>query len=133
MPVSWTPILPTFLLFVLISTSEAIPAASIPLPQPMAAPTPTPTITSETYLQQQHQQQTYQYPPPVDEPISSSSIFPESSGGKELDVTSIITKRLNAMRKLQDNPLDTEALKLMYNTQKDVCVDKQSNAVLEFC
>lgn len=24
------------------------------------------------------------------------------------------------MRKLQDNPLDQEAIKLMYNTQKDV-------------
>lgn len=26
------------------------------------------------------------------------------------------------MRKLQDNPLDQEAIKLMYNTQKDVSV-----------
>lgn len=42
------------------------------------------------------------------------------SSVKNLDVSSIITKRLNAMRKLQDNPLDSEALKLMYNTQKDV-------------
>ena len=39
---------------------------------------------------------------------------------QELDVTSIITKRLNAMRKLQENPMDSEALKLMYNSQKDV-------------
>lgn len=48
------------------------------------------------------------------------------SGGKDLDVTAIITSRLNAMRKLQDNPLDSEALKLMYNTQKDV-------SYLDFC
>lgn len=46
------------------------------------------------------------------------------SGGKDLDVTSIITKRLNAMRKLQENPLDSEAIKLMYNTQKDVSEKK---------
>lgn len=39
---------------------------------------------------------------------------------KDLDVTSIITKRLNAMRKLQDNPMDSEAIKQMYRTQKDV-------------
>lgn len=35
-------------------------------------------------------------------------------------MSTIITQRLNAMRKLQDNPLDSEAIKLMYNTQKDV-------------
>lgn len=104
-------------------TAAIVPApSSIPLPQPVAAPI-NPAITSETYLQQQHQQQTYQYPPPpAEEPAPPSSIFPETNGSKDLDVTSIITKRLNAMRKLQDNPLDTEALKLMYNTQKDVCI-----------
>lgn len=102
---------------------DPAPALSIPLPEPVAAPTQ-PAITNETYLQQQHQQQTYHYPPKAEEPAPSTSIFPDSSGGKELDVTSIITKRLNAMRKLQDNPLDTEALKLMYNTQKDVCIEK---------
>lgn len=50
----------------------------------------------------------------------ADNIFAETKMGKNLDVTSIITKRLNAMRKLQDNPLDSEAIKLMYKTQKDV-------------
>lgn len=107
---------------------DPAPALSVPLPEPVAAQTQ-PAITNETYLQQQHQQQTYHYPPKVDEPAPSTSIFPDSSGGKELDVTSIITKRLNAMRKLQDNPLDTEALKLMYNTQKDVCIGTISHSI----
>lgn len=57
-------------------------------------------------------------PAPV-EPIVDN-IFADKIVGKDLDVTSIISKRLNAMRKLQDNPLDSEAIKLMYKTQKDV-------------
>lgn len=51
---------------------------------------------------------------------TNDNIFADTSTGKDLDVTSIITMRLNAMRKLQENPLDSEAIKLMYNTQKDV-------------
>lgn len=39
---------------------------------------------------------------------------------QNLDVTSIISQRLNAMRKLQDNPHDVEAIKLMHTAQKDV-------------
>lgn len=57
---------------------------------------------------------------PTTDSTQNNSIFPDTHAGKDLDVTTIITKRLNAMRKLQDNPLDSEALKLMYNTQKDV-------------
>lgn len=75
-------------------------------PQPVAPPKVTPIV---------HTLQTVQ---PAPQPVDN--IFAETSTGKNLDVSSIITTRLNAMRKLQDNPLDTEALKLMYNTQKDV-------------
>lgn len=39
---------------------------------------------------------------------------------QNLDVTSIITQRLNAMRKLQDNPHDSDAMRSMNNAQKDV-------------
>lgn len=53
---------------------------------------------------------------------TSDNIFAHKAAPKDLDVTSIITKRLNAMRKLQDNPMDSEAIKLMYKTQKDVRV-----------
>ncbi|KAG4068536.1 hypothetical protein HA402_004877 [Bradysia odoriphaga] len=60
--------------------------------------------------------------PPNPEPVPApeTNIFPDANVGSNLDVTTIITKRLNAMRKLQDNPLDQEAIKLMYNTQKDM-------------
>lgn len=53
-------------------------------------------------------------------PQPADNIFADTGAGKDLDVTSIITKRLNAMRKLQENPMDSEAITLMYRTQKDV-------------
>lgn len=58
--------------------------------------------------------------PPEQSTAPIDNIFADQKTSKSLDVTSIITKRLNAMRKLQDNPLDSEAIKLMYRTQKDV-------------
>lgn len=81
------------------------PAATVPVPLPVPVPVPRkpePTASTST---------------------GGDNIFAEMNSGvstKDLDVTAIITSRLNAMRKLQDNPLDSEALKLMYNTQKDV-------------
>lgn len=59
-------------------------------------------------------------PPPTTSisPSIDGSIFPEAND--DFDVSSIIAKRLNAMRKLQENPNDPVALKLMYNSQKDV-------------
>lgn len=35
-------------------------------------------------------------------------------------MSSIISQRLNAMRKLQENPQDNDAMKLMENSQKEV-------------
>ncbi|XP_055529798.1 protein Son [Wyeomyia smithii] len=52
-------------------------------------------------------------PPPIE-------VFPTNQEAIKLDVSSIISQRLNAMRKLQDNPADAEAIKLLYNTQKDM-------------
>lgn len=68
-------------------------------------------------------------PAPVTEPVQPpDNIFADAVIRKDLDVTSIITKRLNAMRKLQDNPMDSEAIKLMYRTQKDVSSDFNRNS-----
>jgi hypothetical protein len=38
-----------------------------------------------------------------------------------LDIGSIVSQRLTAMRKLQENPNDVQALSEMYRAQKDVC------------
>lgn len=48
------------------------------------------------------------------------TVFPTNHEANKLDVSTIISNRLNAMRKLQDNPADAEAIKLLYNTQKDM-------------
>lgn len=99
-----------------------------PIPQPVPQPVPLPV--SQPIMQLPPQ--AMPTPMPIEMPTGSveqvpplqqqqgDNIFADVSTGKNLDVTAIITTRLNAMRKLQDNPLDTEALKLMYNTQKDV-------------
>lgn len=99
---------------------EAPPTAELPLPVPPVDPVLLTQYNQTPYIPQPLQ--AYQQPAAtaVEQAQPSLSIFPEMVSGKDLDVTTIITKRLNAMRKLQDNPLDSEAIKLMYNTQKDV-------------
>lgn len=37
-----------------------------------------------------------------------------------LDISSIVSKRLEAIRKLQENPNDSHALTQMYNAQQEV-------------
>uniref|UniRef100_A0A1Q3F574 Protein SON n=1 Tax=Culex tarsalis TaxID=7177 RepID=A0A1Q3F574_CULTA len=60
-------------------------------------------------------------PPPLATPAADvPEVFPSNPEGNKLDVSTIISNRLNAMRKLQDNPADAEAIKLLYNTQKDM-------------
>ncbi|XP_075146619.1 son RNA binding protein [Haematobia irritans] len=68
-------------------------------------------------------------PPPIvpnnftpDVPVPSSnrdSIFPEPPANA-MDVSSIISKRLNAMRRLQENPMDSEAAKMLYYSQREM-------------
>ncbi|XP_004529310.1 protein SON [Ceratitis capitata] len=58
-------------------------------------------------------------PSSTDAHISGNKVFPEQSG-QQFDVSSIISKRLQAMRRLQENPMDPEAIKMMYNSQKDM-------------
>lgn len=95
----------------------------MPLPVPMPVPMPVPVPV-------QIQPTPTAIPPPAplaieaplnSAPVSTDNIFAGvGQNTKDLDVTSIITKRLNAMRKLQENPMDSEAIKAMYRTQKDV-------------
>ncbi|XP_022218623.2 protein Son [Drosophila obscura] len=55
----------------------------------------------------------------MQQPSHSASIFPESLP-LSMDVSSIITQRLSAIRRLQTNPTDCEAIKMMYNAQRDM-------------
>lgn len=50
------------------------------------------------------------------------------------DVSEIISQRLNAMRKLQDNPNDVEATKTLYETQQNVSfLNEQKLIFMFFC
>lgn len=42
---------------------------------------------------------------------------------QNLDIGSIVSQRLTAMRRLQENPNDLEALNQMYQAQKDVSIN----------
>lgn len=82
-----------------------------PVPQPVAPPTIQQTVPS--------------FPQPVAPPISTpvaenQSVFPTTHNIGNLDISNIVTQRLNAMRKLQDNPNDYEAQSLLNSAQKDV-------------
>nr|NP_001262426.1 Son RNA binding protein, isoform B [Drosophila melanogaster]NP_649914.1 Son RNA binding protein, isoform A [Drosophila melanogaster]Q9VHB0.1 RecName: Full=Protein Son; AltName: Full=RNA-binding protein Son [Drosophila melanogaster]AAF54409.1 Son RNA binding protein, isoform A [Drosophila melanogaster]AGB95808.1 Son RNA binding protein, isoform B [Drosophila melanogaster] len=52
-------------------------------------------------------------------PMQSASIFPDVTP-PSMDVSSIITQRLSAIRRLQENPADSEALKMMYTAQRNM-------------
>lgn len=56
-------------------------------------------------------------PSPPKEPVPT--VFPKAIN-PNVDVSSIISMRLNAMRRLQDNPMDSEAIKMIYNCQQDM-------------
>ncbi|XP_001359575.2 protein SON [Drosophila pseudoobscura] len=93
---------------------EPVPApviASTPAPIPFVPEVPIPSATtpvtpSRSAATQHHSSH-------------SASIFPES-GPLSMDVSSIITQRLSAIRRLQTNPTDCEAIKMMHNAQRDM-------------
>lgn len=75
-------------------------------------------------------------PPPLTKPydwksddhycksIVPASEIPPPPSEPPVDVSEIISQRLNAMRKLQENPNDVEASKTLYETQQNVRVTK---------
>lgn len=53
-----------------------------------------------------------------DKPTTTKSIFPTQEEAKKIDIGSIISERLQAVRKLQENPYDVQALFKMHNVQE---------------
>jgi len=51
-------------------------------------------------------------------PAATQSIFPNAEEAKNLDIGSIISERLQAVRKLQENPYDVQALSKMHHVQE---------------
>ncbi|XP_058130392.1 protein Son [Anopheles ziemanni] len=58
---------------------------------------------------------------PVNDPgPGPNNVFQTQPDAPMLDVSQIVSQRLNAMRRLQENPADPEARQLLYTTQKDM-------------
>nr|CAD7458666.1 unnamed protein product [Timema tahoe] len=53
-------------------------------------------------------------------PPIETSVFPVAENNENLDIGSIVSQRLTAMRKLQENPHDVQALNEMYKAQKSM-------------
>lgn len=61
--------------------------------------------------------------------VPEVTVFPTTSHFGNLDITNIVTQRLNAMRKLQDNPNDYEAQSLLNSAQRDVICLFENNCL----
>uniref|UniRef100_A0A1I8PF24 G-patch domain-containing protein n=1 Tax=Stomoxys calcitrans TaxID=35570 RepID=A0A1I8PF24_STOCA len=101
-----------------IALTPQLPFMCVPPPQPVPPAVPAPSVPPIV-------------PPPIpvvpnnftpDVPVPSSSrdsVFPDPPA-HTMDVSSIISKRLNAMRRLQENPMDSEAAKMLYYSQREM-------------
>nr|CAD7569598.1 unnamed protein product [Timema californicum] len=59
-------------------------------------------------------------PAQASSPPIETSVFPVAENNENLDIGSIVSQRLTAMRKLQENPHDVQALNEMYKAQKSM-------------
>ncbi|XP_016950384.2 protein Son [Drosophila biarmipes] len=100
---------------VLVPPAAAVPSLNVPQPvPPPISKEPVPPTPATPFVPE--------VPIPSTTPTTpapSASIFPEVTP-PSMDVSSIITQRLSAIRRLQDNPADSEALKMMYNAQRNM-------------
>uniref|UniRef100_A0ABM0MLJ5 Protein SON-like n=1 Tax=Saccoglossus kowalevskii TaxID=10224 RepID=A0ABM0MLJ5_SACKO len=51
---------------------------------------------------------------------SNDSVFPKQPSQLNVDITTMVTERLQAMRKLQENPHDVEAMGVMYKANQQI-------------
>ncbi|XP_030373529.1 protein SON [Scaptodrosophila lebanonensis] len=105
-----------------------------PVPPPISTPSVEPlvptaitsaAVTGRPFVPEVPIPSTINAPPPVLQPVPhpappTESIFPQTAP-PNMDVSSIITQRLSAIRRLQENPTDFEAMKMMYNAQRNMC------------
>ncbi|XP_042220659.1 protein SON-like isoform X1 [Homarus americanus] len=66
-----------------------------------------------------HQTESDWVPVPPKEKKEEDKVFPQSEP-PAVDISQIVSTRLSAMRKLQDNPHDSEAIKTLHNVQKEM-------------
>ncbi|KAK8724299.1 hypothetical protein OTU49_011327 [Cherax quadricarinatus] len=66
-----------------------------------------------------HQTESDWVPVPPKEKKEEDKVFPQTEV-QAVDISQIVSTRLSAMRKLQDNPHDSEAIKTLHNVQKEM-------------
>lgn len=89
---------------ILPASAPPVQAKPVPAPEPVAAPLIGPVA------------------PPGSLPVGKKAgIFPHPPADN-VDIGSIVSQRLAAMRKLRENPNDVEALSEMYHAQNGVCI-----------
>ncbi|XP_045618334.2 NK-tumor recognition protein isoform X5 [Procambarus clarkii] len=82
-----------------------------------------------------HQPESDWVPVPPKEKKEEDKVFPQSEPQQAVDISQIVSTRLSAMRKLQDNPHDSEAIKTLHNVQKEMqnwALSKQEPAPGQF-
>ncbi|XP_051154730.1 protein Son isoform X2 [Leptopilina boulardi] len=84
------------------------PLCSLPKPVPVPAPVPPPAPVAASV------------PTSVPTTVSQPSVFPQNMSAENIDIGSIVSQRLAAMRKLRENPNDVCALNEMYRAQNEM-------------
>ncbi|CAG9865315.1 unnamed protein product [Phyllotreta striolata] len=90
--------------------STAVPLAIMEAPAPVKAPVPPAPLPPED-------------PPTVPAPPNAPpgpQVFPTPLNQPSVDIGSIVSQRLSAMRRLQENPNDVQALTQMYKSNKEM-------------
>ncbi|XP_058054014.1 protein Son [Anopheles bellator] len=130
----YDPISPNYSPAHVVPMSHQVPGPSqpfgnmVPVDQPLVLPVdtsvPPPLMGPDAVHRQERNQRHPQHFSPAhhQQPGPPDNVFQPQPDGPQLDVAQIVSQRLNAMRKLQENPTDPQARQLLYNTQKDMSV-----------
>ncbi|GJQ81661.1 hypothetical protein Trydic_g8539 [Trypoxylus dichotomus] len=95
------------------------PAVKPPTTNPIPAIT-APPVTEIALPPQTEPVQAIPVAPMVAPSQLGVQVFPAPSPNENIDIAAIVTQRLSAMRKLQENPNDVQALNSMYKAQKEM-------------
>uniref|UniRef100_A0A182QHT5 G-patch domain-containing protein n=1 Tax=Anopheles farauti TaxID=69004 RepID=A0A182QHT5_9DIPT len=88
---------------------------ALPMALPVDTSIPPPNIAP---MEPQHSRPHF---PPAHPPAPApNNVFSTQQDHPIIDVSQIVSQRLNAMRRLQENPTDPDARQMLYNTQKDM-------------
>uniref|UniRef100_A0A182M9T6 G-patch domain-containing protein n=1 Tax=Anopheles culicifacies TaxID=139723 RepID=A0A182M9T6_9DIPT len=110
------------------------PDTSMSLPVDTSIPPPNINPMGAAPHQESHSRPHFTPGPGTSHPHShvgpgSDNVFNTQPDAPIIDVSQIVSQRLNAMRRLQENPSDSDARQMLYNTQKDMSTWASSKAM----